>query len=130
MRTDILGLILLASLCACGGGGGDSSNSTTINHCDGEEVNVGDLDQIAAAAQEAGVEVEDHSEDSPSLGNVVEPTADEAGQIDQGTALKSYIVATCGSTIVAQNTTNNSTARVLERIASGEVAKIEIYRGR
>lgn len=120
MRTVLL--ISALSLVACGGSGGDSTNinSTTVNHCpDGAaEVDNSQLSEIVDEAVANEVAVEDHSED-------VVPV------LDQGATLKDQtIIAACGSSVTIDNSQDNDVVNQVKRaLRSGQVSKLEIYRG-
>ncbi len=113
---------------ACGGGGSESASTsnTTVNNCPGEsiEISSADLPEVVNAAVEAGVDVQDFGEDSA-------PVEDNAG-VDQSTALRTggVVIATCGGTVVANDSQDNDTVSQVKRaLYSGQVYRLEIYRG-
>lgn len=125
MRINMyLSIALCLGLASCGGGSdSQSSANTTVNSCSNGavEVSASELPEIVDAAVDAGVEVEDHSEDIQE-----EPTVDQSAALRTG----GFIIAACGGTVIANDSEDNDTvSQVKKALYSGRVYRLEIHRG-
>lgn len=130
MRTNTL-IFLAAMLLSCGGGGSSSNSSTTVNSCpDGStQVSFADLPKVIEAAQDSNVTVEDHTSDSVDSVSVEEPALNQ----DQALRTGGVIIASCGGTVIANDSEDNDIVngaqRLIAEIQLGRISKIEIYKG-
>lgn len=114
-------------LIACGGGSdkeetqATSDIQTTTTTCGNVTVDLEAVDEIVAAAEEAGVDV-------------VEVEEDEEPALDPGVLKTGVIIAACGSTVITDDSTQDNdtttniatTSKLITAIYQGEVESLTI----
>ena len=114
-------------LIACGGGSdkeetqATSDIQTTTTTCGNVTVDLEAVDEIVAAAEEAGVDV-------------VEVEEDEEPALDPGVLKTGVIIAACGSTVITDDSTQDNdtttniatTSKLITAIYQGEIESLTI----
>jgi hypothetical protein len=123
-----LGLFSVLIFAACGGGSESSSSTdTNITQCGDFTVDIGDVPEIVAAAQDSGVDVVDSVPDSSSSSS---SSGLQDSQIRLAKVGEGVVIAACGGTVIGNDTQDNDTTTQAQRlkklIADGSVSSIEV----